>query len=198
MVLITFSCVGKRMGRGVSSFSRKFKIDRALTALINRLSTQFLEKNLRVASGSFRVGALATGATERAIASEMDNKNKIVMVADPDPYTRELVGRYIDEAGYEVTFATDGYEALDSARRSPPTVILADVLLPRLDGLALCRILKGDPATESIITVIVYSVIAAESRARKAGADAFVQKPLEKNRLLKALDEASKKRVSNE
>jgi len=186
------------MGRGVSSFSRKFKIDRALTALINRLSTQFLEKNLRVASGSFRVGALATGATERAIASEMDNKNKIVMVADPDPYTRELVGRYIDEAGYEVTFATDGYEALDSARRSPPTVILADVLLPRLDGLALCRILKGDPATESIITVIVYSVIAAESRARKAGADAFVQKPLEKNRLLKALDEASKKRVSNE
>jgi CheY-like chemotaxis protein len=124
----------------------------------------------------------------------MDRVSEVVMVADADANVRELVGRFVREAGYTVTFAKEGYEALDNARRKPPLAILADVMLPRLDGLALCRLLKGDPVTEHIITVVVFSVLAAEEQAKKAGADAFVQKPLEKTRLLKILEEATKQR----
>jgi two-component system alkaline phosphatase synthesis response regulator PhoP len=115
------------------------------------------------------------------------------MVADADPHIRELAGYFLTEAGYTVTFETGGYEALDSARKAPPMAILADLLLNRLDGLALCRLLKGDPATQHI-AIIVFSVLAAEERARKAGADAFMLKPLEKNRLLMALEEATRKK----
>jgi CheY-like chemotaxis protein len=113
-----------------------------------------------------------------------------IMIADADPYVRELAGRFITEAGYKTAFAADGYEALDAARKAPPAVIIADLLLPRLDGLALCRILKADPAICNKTSVIVFSVLLAEERSMAAGADAFVLKPLEKNRFLKALENA--------
>lgn len=84
--------------------------------------------------------------------------------------------------------------ALDRARLAPPMAILTEVLLPRLDGLALCRLIKSDAATENITSVIVLSVLAAEERALTAGADAFMQKPLEQNRLLMIFDQANSKR----
>ncbi len=118
-------------------------------------------------------------------------KKSIVMVADPDFAVRELVSHFLIEAGYEVVFASDGYDALDNARKLLPVAILADVLLPKLDGLALCRILKNDEQTQHIITVIVFSVLAAEERSKRAGADAFLKKPLEKTRLLRILQKAT-------
>lgn len=124
----------------------------------------------------------------------MDTPNKIVMIADSDQNVRNLVSRFLVDAGYIVSCADDGYKALDSARLAPPMALLTEVLLPRLDGLALCRLIKSDSATENITSVIVLSVLAAEERAIKSGADAFMQKPLEKNRLLKILEEARSKR----
>lgn len=116
------------------------------------------------------------------------------MIADSDQNVRNLVSRFLVDAGYTVSCADDGYKALDSARLVPPMAILTEVLLPRLDGLALCRLIKSDSATENITSVIVLSVLAAEERAIKSGADAFMQKPLEKNRLLKILEEAHSKK----
>lgn len=75
------------------------------------------------------------------------------------------------------------------ARREVPRLVLADMLLPRLDGLALCKLLKTDPATAKIITVIVISVLSAEGKARSAGADAFLRKPIERQRILTMLKE---------
>jgi len=123
----------------------------------------------------------------------MDTVSKVVMIADTDHQVRQLVSHFLTGTGYTVEYALDGYEALDRARAAPPDVVLADILLPRLDGLALCRLLKGDPATEDV-TVIIFSVLASEERALKAGADAFTHKPLEKNRLLKVLEQATRKR----
>ena len=123
-----------------------------------------------------------------------ENQRSVVMIADADSHVRDLVGRFVTEAGYIAVYATDGYQALDQARKEPPMAILADIMLPKLDGLALCRLIKGDPCTSHIITVIVLSVFAAEERVRKAGADAFVQKPLEKTRILNTLKDAAQKR----
>ena len=111
-----------------------------------------------------------------------------VLIADADPNVRELVGRFIAEAGYKVTFATNGYDALDSARLSPPVAIFADIVLPKLDGLTLCRLLKEDPVTKDIVTIIVFSVLSAEEKAKRAGANAFIKKPLDKDDILKVLD----------
>ena len=124
----------------------------------------------------------------------MNQTTKVVMIADSDQHVCNLLSRFLADAGYTVTYAADGYIALDSARLAPPMAILTEVLLPRLDGLALCRLIKSDAATENITSVIVLSVLAAEERALNSGADAFMQKPLEKNRLLMVLEQANSKR----
>jgi CheY-like chemotaxis protein len=114
-------------------------------------------------------------------------EQKFILIADGDPYVRNLARQFLTEAGYRVSLVSDGYEALDLARKEVPKLVLADMLLPRLDGLALCKLLKTDPVTSSIITVIVTSVLSVEERARRAGADAFLRKPIEKGRILAML-----------
>jgi CheY-like chemotaxis protein len=118
-----------------------------------------------------------------------------VLVADSDPGVRDLIGRYASEQGYNVRFAATGYEALDSARKEPPLAIFADLLLPRLDGLALCRLIKNDPVEEiKAVEVIVLSVLPAETRALQAGAKSFIKKPLEKGRVVSALEATARDR----
>ncbi|CAN5255554.1 N/A [soil metagenome] len=112
---------------------------------------------------------------------------KAVILADPDPNVRELVGRFLAEAGYTVTIATNGYDALDSARLAPPVALFADIMLPKLDGLTLCRLLKEDAEVKDLITIIVFSVLSVEEKAIRAGANAFIKKPVDKDDILNAL-----------
>jgi CheY-like chemotaxis protein len=101
----------------------------------------------------------------------------VILCVERDPYVRELETYFLNEAGFGVTFADDGLQALELARRLHPTIVITEILVPKLDGLALCRRLKSDPAT-SDIAVLVFSLLAAERRAQDAGADAFLSKPL--------------------
>jgi CheY-like chemotaxis protein len=101
----------------------------------------------------------------------------VILCVERDPYVRELETYFLKEAGFGVTFADDGLQALELARRLHPTIVITEILVPKLDGLALCRRLKSDPAT-SDIAVLVFSLLAAERRAQDAGADAFLSKPL--------------------
>jgi CheY-like chemotaxis protein len=107
----------------------------------------------------------------------------IVMIADADPHVRELAGHFLSEAGYRVEYAYDGYDALDKSRQKPPAVLLVDIIIPKLDGLALCRLIKSDPVTQNV-RVVVFSLLSSSERAQLAGADAFLSKPLEKKRLV--------------
>jgi two-component system response regulator MprA len=101
----------------------------------------------------------------------------VILCVERDPYVRELETYFLNEAGFGVTFADDGLQALELARRVHPTIVITEILVPKLDGLALCRRLKSDPAT-SDIAVLVFSLLSAERRAQDAGADAFLSKPL--------------------
>jgi CheY-like chemotaxis protein len=103
--------------------------------------------------------------------------NAVILCVERDPYVRELETYFLTEAGFGVTFADDGLQALELARQIHPTIVITEILVPKLDGLALCRRLKSDPATHDI-AVLVFSLLAAERRAQDAGADAFLNKPL--------------------
>lgn len=107
----------------------------------------------------------------------------LVLVVERDPHVRELEAHFLQQAGFQVAFATDGHEALAQARAQLPHVLITEVLVPRLDGLALCRQLKQDERTRGI-RVLVFSILAASSRALEAGADAFLKKPLAEQRLI--------------
>ena len=101
----------------------------------------------------------------------------LILVVERDPHVRELEAHFLNQAGYAVEFAADGAAALEQAQALSPAIVITEILVPRLDGLALCRALKGDPSTRHI-PVVVFSILAARERAAEAGADAFLMKPL--------------------
>jgi len=111
----------------------------------------------------------------------------IIMVVDRDPHIRELEAHFLGRAGYSVVFADHGESALIEARVAVPDIVITEILVPRIDGLALCRQLKVDPRTRDV-SVLVFSILAAADRAREAGADAFLLKPLAEHALVETVD----------
>ena len=119
----------------------------------------------------------------------------IILVVERDPHVRELETFFLNEAGYGVEFAPDGLAALDMAREMKPDIIITEVLVPKLDGLALCRAVRKEAALKDTV-VLIFSILAAQSRAREAGADAFLMKPLAEQRLVHTVRELLAKRPS--
>jgi CheY-like chemotaxis protein len=121
----------------------------------------------------------------------------IILVVERDPHVRRLERYFLEEAGYDVEFAADGRAGLELTREIHPDVVISEILLPGLDGLAVCRALKSDPATRGVI-VLIFSILAAEGRAAEAGADGFLRKPLDDARLVDSLDRLLARRHRDE
>jgi DNA-binding response OmpR family regulator len=110
----------------------------------------------------------------------------LVLVVERDPYVRELEAFFLNDAGFSVDFVADGVAALAAARDRKPAIVVTEILVPMLDGLALCRAIKQDPALSGTV-VLVFSILAAQGRAREAGADAFLMKPLAERQLVQTV-----------
>lgn len=123
-----------------------------------------------------------------ADASSPPRGRAVILVVERDPHIRELEGYFLSEAGFEVEFADDGEQALETVRRLKPDMVITEVLVPRLDGLALCRRIKAEEAGRTV-AVLVFSILAARSRAEEAGADAFLMKPLAERSLLETVQD---------
>lgn len=106
-----------------------------------------------------------------------DPDSRVILIAERDQTVRGLQEYFLGNAGFTVAFADDGEAALERARETRPALVVTEILIPKLDGLALCRRLGEDPATRHI-PVIVFSILAAAGRAAEAGARAFLRKPL--------------------
>ncbi len=101
----------------------------------------------------------------------------MILIAERDPTVRKLQEYFLRRAGLAVEFADDGQAALERARLARPSLIVTEILIPKLDGLALCRRVRDDPLTKDI-PVIVFSILGASARAAEAGANAYLRKPL--------------------
>jgi two-component system response regulator MprA len=112
----------------------------------------------------------------------------LILVVERDPHIRDLESYFLNEAGFAVEFSTDGEMALAAIRTLRPDIIITEVLVPKLDGLALCRTVKSDPELQRTV-VLVFSILAVQGRAREAGADAFLLKPLAEKRLIDTVRE---------
>ena len=110
----------------------------------------------------------------------------VILVVERDPHVRELERYFLQEAGFGVDFAEDGLMALEQAKVLQPHILITEILVPRLDGLSLCRQIKADPVTRDI-KVLIFSILLAEARAREAGADSFLRKPLAERRLVETV-----------
>jgi CheY-like chemotaxis protein len=100
-----------------------------------------------------------------------------VLIAERDQNVRELQRVFLEKVGFRVDFVDDGLAALERTQEALPTVLVTEILLPRLDGLTLCRRIREDPQMRDL-PVIVLSILAAATRAAEAGATAFLRKPI--------------------
>ena len=128
-----------------------------------------------------------TAAIEYATpcAKSVEMRKKILVVED-DVELVELLSYQLKKAGFAIGTAMDGIEALKKARSVTPDLILLDLMLPELDGFAVCEILRRDAATASIpiIMVTALSTHLARLAGLEAGANAYVTKPFEFKGLL--------------
>jgi PAS domain S-box-containing protein len=110
-----------------------------------------------------------------------DLSGEKILVVDDNPTNLKLVRVLLTAEGYEVQTALDAAEALAAIASFAPRLILMDIQLPGMDGLALTRGLKTDPATRRtiIVAVTAYAMKGDDARAMAAGCDGYIAKPID-------------------
>ena len=109
-----------------------------------------------------------------------------ILVVDDEPDALEILGFKLKEAGFVPLFAKDGTRALTAARDERPALIVLDLMLPEVDGLEVCKILRRDPAT-AMIPILMLTARAAEMDrvlGLELGADDYVTKPFSPRELV--------------
>ena len=115
------------------------------------------------------------------------HQRALILVVERNPVVQRLERYFLEQAGYTVEFAADGKSALERARELRPHIVVTEIMVPVLDGLNLCRLLKTDPQTAHA-RVLIFSHLHAEDRAREVGADAFLLKPLSEELLIETVE----------
>ncbi|PWU20372.1 MAG: DNA-binding response regulator [Verrucomicrobia bacterium] len=112
-------------------------------------------------------------------------KSKILVV-DDEPEAIELIEFNLRQAGFDVLPAADGAEALARARATLPSLIVLDLMLPEVDGIEVCKVLRRDPATSSIPIVMLTARAAEIDRilGLELGADDYITKPFSPRELV--------------
>lgn len=102
-----------------------------------------------------------------------------VLLVDDNADMRAYVGRLLREDGFEVTAVADGAEALAEALRSPPDLVLSDIMMPGLDGFALLRALRANASTAAVPVIFLSARAGEDARVQSlaAGADDHIVKP---------------------
>jgi twitching motility two-component system response regulator PilH len=90
-----------------------------------------------------------------------------ILVVEDDPLMSRMYQKIFTFEGYDVTMAADGQEGLDKAREIKPTLMLLDVMMPKLNGLQVLEKLKSDPETKAI-PVVMLTNLAGEQDAESA------------------------------
>ncbi len=107
-----------------------------------------------------------------------------VLVVDDDPTVSDVVRRYLERAGYEVTHAADGPGALDRFARDRPDLVVLDLMLPGVDGLAVCRQIQQSGAGVPVIMLTALGEEADRVLGLQLGADDYVTKPFSPRELV--------------
>lgn len=109
-----------------------------------------------------------------------------ILVFEDDPSYAGLAETVLREAGYSTHWASTGLKALETIQDYQPRLVVLDIMMPGMDGVSLCRLIKSTPATKAVKVVINSSKGFKEERERvaRAGADAFLEKFSEGNLLL--------------
>ncbi len=115
---------------------------------------------------------------------------KTVLIVEDNELNMKLFHDLLEAHGYSTVATRNGVEAIDLARKHRPDLILMDIQLPGMDGLAATALLKNDPATAAIPVIALTAMAMKEDRekTKAAGCDAYIAKPLRYQELFAAID----------
>jgi two-component system, cell cycle response regulator DivK len=110
----------------------------------------------------------------------------LVLIVEDDPETRRFYARALESAGFRTAQAHNGYQALDKVFDALPDLIIADIAIPGVDGIELCRRLRADARSHAtpLLAITGYGDRHYEDRARAAGADQVLIKPCTADRIV--------------
>ena len=113
-----------------------------------------------------------------------------ILIVEDNPANMKLTSLLVRNAGHDVICSVDAESGLTMARTEQPDLILMDVQLPGMDGLAATAILKQDPSTAAIpvIALTALAMKADQEKSEIAGCDAYIAKPLRYQDLYAAID----------
>jgi CheY-like chemotaxis protein len=114
-----------------------------------------------------------------------------VLVVDDEPMTRNLLRMILSHAGYAIYEAEDGLDALEKIKDLAPDLVVLDVMMPIMDGIDVCKAVRGDAATADlpIIMLSAYANSGVVEDSMKAGANRYLTKPISRKKLLEEVRE---------
>jgi CheY-like chemotaxis protein len=115
-----------------------------------------------------------------------------VLVIDDEPDLRFLIRRILERAGHDVMEAGHGAAGMEAVKRSPPDLVVTDMMMPVMNGAEFIALLRSDPATAGIPILVVSANL-----QRPADADAVLSKPFEPNALTEAANALLEKRSAS-
>ena len=138
----------------------------------------------------------ANTSLEEAASSVTESDRPTILVVDDNSDLREFIGTLL-QGEYRIIKASDGKEALDKATRELPDLVVSDVMMPVMDGLELCKALKGQFSTSHIPVILLTAKSLEEQRAEgyDSGADAYISKPFSEKVLLSRIGNLLKSRI---
>jgi DNA-binding response OmpR family regulator len=127
-----------------------------------------------------------TGAEPREIEDSKVSPDNVILIVEDDLDTADSLKLKLEGCGYNVLSIYDGLQALETARKVRPALIILDIMVPGLTGYHVCRLLKFDERYRKIPIIMLTGKVDRESResGTKAGADLYMTKPFELNDLL--------------
>lgn len=132
----------------------------------------------------------------RMSAKQEQAEKSRILIADDNQPNVELLEAYLAGLDVDTAIAVDGQDTLSKVAEFNPHLILLDIMMPKLSGFEVCKKLKGDAATSSIMILMVTALneLGDIERAVQAGTDDFLSKPVNKAELLKRVDNMLKLR----
>jgi DNA-binding response OmpR family regulator len=117
-------------------------------------------------------------------------KQRSILIAEDEPDTANLLQYHLERRGYQTTIASDGLNALNLSFERHPDLVILDLMLPKLHGYEVCRMLKTSPTTRHIPVFMLTAMASAENKVQgfELGANEYMTKPFEVSELMARIE----------
>jgi CheY-like chemotaxis protein len=117
--------------------------------------------------------------------------NWSILVVDDEPMARDLLRLMLERAGFKISEASDGLDALEKVSHLRPDLIILDVMMPEMDGFEVCRALRSDAATASLPVIMLSAKTHPQAirEGKQAGANKYLSKLTPRLELIQHINE---------